>query len=130
MDQQFVARIKRRSKYWRQTAPNQWFDVRVVEDKYYRIRGNNNNYRLDDVFIGVRLANGFIVDLGSGILLAGDTACLRYATGAPPSRQCQADLAVARPAPALTGCRRAPIPEQRNRGSVGEARKSSLKSEL
>ncbi len=40
MDQQLVARIKRRSKYWGQTAPNQWFDVRVVEDKSYRLRGN------------------------------------------------------------------------------------------
>ena len=66
MDQQFVARIKRRSKYWGQTAPNQWFDVRVVEDTYYCLRGNNNSYRLDDVIIGVRLANGFIVDLGNG----------------------------------------------------------------
>lgn len=66
MDQQLVARIKRRSKYWGQTAPNQWFDVRVVEDTGYRLRGNNNNYRLDDVNIGVRLANGFIVDLANG----------------------------------------------------------------
>ena len=31
MGQQLVARIKRRSKYWGQTAPNQWFDVHVVE---------------------------------------------------------------------------------------------------
>ena len=60
MDKQLVARIKRRSKYWGQTAPNQWFDIRVVEDTSYRLRGNNNNYRLDDVIIGVRLANGFI----------------------------------------------------------------------
>ena len=66
MDQQLVARIKRRSKYWDQTAPNQWFDVRVVEDTGYRLRGNNNNYRLDDVIIGVRLANGCIVDLANG----------------------------------------------------------------
>lgn len=66
MDQQLVARIKRRSKYWGQTAPNQWFDVCVVEDTSYRLRGNNNNYRLDDVIIGVRLANGFIVDLVNG----------------------------------------------------------------
>jgi hypothetical protein len=62
-DQQLVARIKRRSKYWSQTAPHQWFDVRVVEDAGYRLRGNNNNYRLDDVVMGVRLASGFIVDL-------------------------------------------------------------------
>jgi hypothetical protein len=66
VDQQLVARIKRRSKYWGQSAPNQWFDVRVVEDTSYRLRGNNNNYRLDDVIIGVRLANGFIVDLVNG----------------------------------------------------------------
>ena len=66
MDQQLVARIKRRSKYWGQTAPNQWFDVRVVEDTYYCLRGNNNSYRLDDVIIGVRLANGCIVDLANG----------------------------------------------------------------
>lgn len=66
MDQQLVARIKRRSKYWGQTAPNQWFNVRVVEDAGYRLRGNNNNYRLSDVVIGVRLASGFIVDLTNG----------------------------------------------------------------
>ena len=71
MDQQLVARIKRRSKYWGQTTPNQWFDVRVVEDTYYRLRGNNNNYRLDDVIIGVRLANGFIVDLVNGKISRG-----------------------------------------------------------
>lgn len=59
MDQQLVARIKRRSKYWGQTEPNEWFDIRVVEDAGYRLRGNNNNYRLVDVAIGVRLANGF-----------------------------------------------------------------------
>ena len=66
MDQQLVARVKRRSKYWGQTAPNQWFDIRVVEDTGYYLRGNNNNYRLDDVIIGVRLANGCIVDLANG----------------------------------------------------------------
>lgn len=66
MDQQLVARIKRRSKYWDQTEPHQWFDVRVVEDAGYRLRGNNNNYRLDDVILGVRLANGVIVDLANG----------------------------------------------------------------
>lgn len=66
MDQQLVARIKRRSKYWGQTAPHQWFDVRVVEEAGYRLRGNKNNYRLDDVVLGVRLANGVIVDLANG----------------------------------------------------------------
>lgn len=66
MDQQLVARIKRRSKYWGQTEPNEWFDIRVVDDAGYRLRGNNNNYRLGDVVIGVRLANGSVVDLASG----------------------------------------------------------------
>lgn len=66
MDQQLVARIKRRSKYWGQTEPNEWFDIRVVEDAGYRLRGNNNNYRLGDVVIGVRLANGSVVDLANG----------------------------------------------------------------
>lgn len=66
MDQQLVARIKRRSKYWGQTEPHQWFDVRVVEDAGYSLRGNNNNYRLGDVMFGVRLAGGAIVDLVNG----------------------------------------------------------------
>jgi hypothetical protein len=70
MAQQLVARIKRRSKYWGQTAPDQWFDVRVVEDTSYRLRGNNN-YRLDDVIIGVRLANGFILDFVNGKISRG-----------------------------------------------------------
>ncbi|MBN9354075.1 MAG: hypothetical protein J0H04_08855 [Hyphomicrobium denitrificans] len=65
-DQQLVARIKRRSKYWGQTEPNEWFDIRVVDDPGYRLRGHNNNYRLGDVVIGVRLANGSVVDLASG----------------------------------------------------------------
>lgn len=66
MDQQLVARIKRRSKYWGQTAPHEWFDIRVVDDAGYRLRGNNNNYRLGDVVIGVRLADGAVVDLANG----------------------------------------------------------------
>lgn len=65
-DQQLVARIKRRSKYWGQTEPNQWFEIRVVDDAGYRLRGNGNNYRLSDVVLGVRLANGTIVDLTNG----------------------------------------------------------------
>lgn len=65
-DQHLVARIKRSSKYWGQTTPNQWFDVRVVEDGYYQLRGNNNNYRIVDVVIGFRLASGNIVDLTNG----------------------------------------------------------------
>ena len=64
--QQLVARIKRGSKYWGQTEPNAWFDVRVVEDNYYQLRGNSNNYRLSDVVCGIRLASGAIVDFGKG----------------------------------------------------------------
>jgi hypothetical protein len=64
--QQLVARIKRSSKYWGQTAPNQWFDVRVVDDTGYHLRGNNNNYRLGDVVLGMRLADDVIVDLHNG----------------------------------------------------------------
>ena len=40
--QQLVARIKRSSKYYGQTAPGEWFDVRVVNDRSYAVRGNNN----------------------------------------------------------------------------------------
>lgn len=67
-DLQLVARIKRSSKYWGQTSPNQWFDVRVVEDNYYQLRGNSNNYRLCDVVCGVRLETGTIVDLAKGTM--------------------------------------------------------------
>jgi hypothetical protein len=66
MAQQLVARIKRRSKYWGQTAPNAWFDVRVVADSSYHLRGNSNNYRLDDVVLGMRIDDGAIVDLFNG----------------------------------------------------------------
>lgn len=65
-DQQLVARIKRSSKYWGQTAPNEWFDVRVVTDTYYQLRGNNNNYRFVDVVMGIRLEGGTIVDFKTG----------------------------------------------------------------
>lgn len=68
--QQLVARIKRTSKYYGQTAPNQWFDVRVVDDRSYHLRGNNNNYRLGDVTLGMRLASGAVVDLGNGKITA------------------------------------------------------------
>jgi len=64
-DQQLVARIKRSSKYWSQTAPNAWFDVRVVADDYYQLRGNNNNYRFSDVIMGIRIA-GVIMDFKTG----------------------------------------------------------------
>lgn len=64
--QQLVARIKRSSKYYGQTRPGAWFDVRVVADTYYHLRGNNNNYRLSDVALGMRLDSGIVVDLDSG----------------------------------------------------------------
>ena len=65
-DHQLVARIKRSSKYWGQTGPNAWFDVRLVADNYYQLRGNNNNYRLSDVVMGARFDNGAIVDFSNG----------------------------------------------------------------
>lgn len=64
--QQLVARIKRSSKYWGQTKPNQWFDVRVAADTWYQLRGNNNNYRFSDVALGVRLDSNTIVDFTNG----------------------------------------------------------------
>lgn len=70
--QQLVARIKRSSKYWGQTPANQWFDVRVVADTYYHLRGNNNNYRLGDVALGMRLDDGIIVDLANGKMSGGE----------------------------------------------------------
>jgi hypothetical protein len=63
--QQLVARIKKNSKYWGQTAPNEWFDVRVVPDNYYQLRGNQNNYRFSDVVMGIRI-DGAIVDFKTG----------------------------------------------------------------
>lgn len=65
-DQQLVARIKRSSKYWGQTPPNQWFDVKVVTSDHYQLRGNNNNYRISDVTFGIRLDDGAVVDLATG----------------------------------------------------------------
>ena len=47
-----------------------WFDVRVVADTYYHLRGNNNNYRLSDVTLGMRLDGG-IVDFASGKTIKG-----------------------------------------------------------
>lgn len=66
--QQLMGRIKRSSKYWGQTAPHQWFAVRIVDDLSYRVRGNDNNYRLCDVAFGIRLDNGTVVDLATGRL--------------------------------------------------------------
>lgn len=62
---QLVARIKRSSKYWGQTAPNAWFDVRVVTDNCYQLRGNNNNYRFCDVVMGVRIGE-VVMDFKTG----------------------------------------------------------------
>jgi hypothetical protein len=64
--QQLVARIKRSSKYYGQTQRDVWFDVRVVADTHYHLRGNNNNYRLSDVALGMRFDGGIIVDLTNG----------------------------------------------------------------
>jgi hypothetical protein len=61
--QQLVARIKRSSKYAYQAPEGGWFDVRVVPDMGYGLRGNNNNYRFGDVVFGVRLHDGAIVEL-------------------------------------------------------------------
>lgn len=69
--QQLVARIKRSSKYYGQTDPGAWFDVRVVADTHYHLRGNNNNYRLGDVVLGMRLDSGIVVDLVSGKTIEG-----------------------------------------------------------
>lgn len=66
MTQQLVARIKRRSKYWSQTPPNQWFDVRVAGHAGYCLQGNSNQYRLNDVALGVRLDDGSVFDLAKG----------------------------------------------------------------
>jgi hypothetical protein len=63
--QQLVARLKRTSKYYGQTTPGAWFDVRVVNDPSYRLRGNDNNYRLSDVVLGMRLDGG-IINLTNG----------------------------------------------------------------
>lgn len=62
-DQQIVARIKRTSKYAYQAPKGDWFDVRVVPDMGYGLRGNSNNYRFSDVIFGVRLESGEIVEL-------------------------------------------------------------------
>lgn len=61
--QQLVARIKRSSKYAYQAPQGVWFDVRVVSDMGYGLRGNNNYYRFGDVVFGVRLDDGTVVEL-------------------------------------------------------------------
>lgn len=61
--QQLVARIKRSSKYAYQAPKGGWFDVRVVPDMGYGLRGNNNNYRFGDVVFGIRLEDGTVVEL-------------------------------------------------------------------
>lgn len=68
-----VARIKKSSKYWGQTPPNAWFDVRIVEDAHYQLRGNNNNYRVLDVVLGARLASGAVLDFSNGKKIVIDT---------------------------------------------------------
>lgn len=78
MSQQLVARIKRSSKYWGQTAPNAWFDARMVNDTHYQLRGNSNNYRISDVVFGIRNEEGIITDLSNGKISV-DAPALRKA---------------------------------------------------
>ena len=61
--QQLVARIKRSSQYYGQTEHGEWFDIRVVDDRNYRLRGNQNSYRIRDVALGIRLESGEIIEL-------------------------------------------------------------------
>jgi len=61
--QQLVARIKRTSKYAYQAPASGWFDVSVVHDMGYGLRGNNNQYRFGDVVFGIRLADGSVAEL-------------------------------------------------------------------
>lgn len=61
--QQLVARIKRSSKYAYQAPKGEWFDVRVVLDMGYGLRGNNNNYRFGDVVFGIRVDDGTVIEL-------------------------------------------------------------------
>lgn len=61
--QQLVARIKRSSKYAYQAPEGGWFDVRVVPDMGYGLRGNNNNYRFGDVVFGIRMDDGTVAEL-------------------------------------------------------------------
>jgi hypothetical protein len=60
-----MARIKRTSKYYGQTPPGEWFDVRFVDDGGYPVLGNHNRYRLSDVILGVRLGER-VLDLNGG----------------------------------------------------------------
>lgn len=69
-DQHLVCRIKRTSRYFGQTEPNQWFEARVVADRFYHLRGNSNNYRLSDVALGMRLEDGSVIDLTTGKITA------------------------------------------------------------
>lgn len=69
MAQQLVARIKRSSKYWGQTPPNVWFDIHVRGSDYYSLQGNNNQYRLIDVALGVRIDDNRVLDFTKGKIL-------------------------------------------------------------
>lgn len=74
--QQLVARIKRSSKYSHQAPPEGWFTVTIVDDRLSRIRGNNNNYSLSDVALGV-MVDGVVVELATGKAISTDVAGLR-----------------------------------------------------
>lgn len=57
--QQIYATIKRSSKYYGQAAPGAPFPVCISEayDNYV-VRGNNNRYRLADVWLQIRNDDG------------------------------------------------------------------------
>lgn len=58
---QFVARLKKSSKYNHQAPLGAWFDVTFAHQyDDYCIKGNENVYRFADVVIGVRLPDGQI----------------------------------------------------------------------
>jgi hypothetical protein len=61
--QQLVARIKKSSKYWGQTAPNAWFPVRIDGRGGYCFHGNQNHYRAFDIALGIVKDDGVIFDL-------------------------------------------------------------------
>lgn len=65
MTQRLVARIKKSSKYATQAPPTPggWFDVCVVADDEYRLRGNFNSYRWSDVVLGVRIADDKVIPI-------------------------------------------------------------------
>lgn len=69
MSQQLVARIKKTSKYFRQSphfweGRSPWFEVEFEHDSGYSISGNSNQYRRADLVFGVKLENGDVAEIG------------------------------------------------------------------